>query len=40
MPGMGKGRIAAEVGLPLYQDLNGVQAAPAWSVTLSLMAHF
>jgi hypothetical protein len=33
-------RIAAEVGMPFYQDLNGVQLAQSWSLSLSLMAHF
>jgi hypothetical protein len=35
-----RGRIAAEVGMPFYQDLNGVQLAKSWSLTLSAMAHF
>jgi hypothetical protein len=38
--GRSMGRIAAEFGLPLYQDLNGVQLAQDWSLSLSLMAHF
>jgi hypothetical protein len=40
VPGVGKGRIAAEVGFPLYQNLNGVQAQQDWSLTLSFMGHF
>ena len=38
--GKSKGRIAAEFGMPFYQDLNGVQAAQDWTLSLSLMAHF
>jgi hypothetical protein len=40
IPGIGKGRVAVEFGLPLYQRLNGVQAEQDWSLTFSFMGHF
>lgn len=40
IPGIAKGRIAVEFGVPLYQRVNGVQAQQDWSLSLSAMAHF
>jgi hypothetical protein len=40
IPGIGRGRVAVEFGVPLYQRVNGVQAQQDWSLSLSAMAHF
>ena len=40
IPGIGKGRVAVEFGVPLYQRVNGVQAQQDWALSLSAMAHF